>query len=84
MCGNPDDTFVWTLGSFFSRFFCSRNVSWWKGQNTRTKLVGMFPSELVDSGLKRGSISQNGIFVFMVMHGQVVNGSMRSEAVIAV
>mgnify|MGYP006964530398 CR=1 FL=1 len=44
----------------------------------------MFPSELVDSGLKRGSISQNGIFVFMVMHGQVVNGSMRSEAVIAV
>lgn len=40
-------------GDIITLLDASRNVSWWKGQNTRTKLVGMFPSELVDSGLKR-------------------------------
>lgn len=44
----------------------------------------MFPSELVDSGLKRGSVSQNGIFVFMVMPGRVKVVNARSECVIAV
>ena len=34
---------------------CSPDVSWWKGQNMRTKKVGMFPSELVESGLRRGT-----------------------------
>lgn len=40
-------------GDIVTLIDASRNVAWWKGQNMRTKQVGMFPSELVDSGLRR-------------------------------
>ena len=35
---------------------CSPDISWWKGQNMRTRQVGMFPSEMVESGLRRGRV----------------------------
>ncbi|KAL9970405.1 hypothetical protein ACROYT_G022776 [Oculina patagonica] len=40
-------------GDIITLLEASPDVSWWKGQNMRTKHVGMFPSELVESGLRR-------------------------------
>lgn len=40
-------------GDIITLLEASPDVSWWKGQNMRTKQVGMFPSELVESGLRR-------------------------------
>lgn len=40
-------------GDIVTLLDASPDASWWRGQNMRTKKVGMFPAELVESGLRR-------------------------------
>ena len=44
-----------TALAYYFIYLCSPDVSWWKGQNMSTKKVGMFPSEFVESGMRRGT-----------------------------
>lgn len=46
-------------GDIITLLEASPDVSWWKGQNMRTRKVGMFPSELVESGMRRAVLPVN-------------------------